>query len=495
MSFTNSSIPREQISKFILIALSQNGKTIKMLEAQGRRYEGDESQKKYYEKPVWHSKKDLDEFVARKLKLGSSVWGPERTSNDFITSTAQEIAKFRKKGDVVDWNKSRRFNIVRLAKTPDQPIGDLEMSVEGEIPAWNSSSPPAISEDDLKRTFMKIMISRKDNTYKFALARALLDHCNKDDAKIPRTYDISYGQLSSKFLKYYWHQVCKFQIKQDFHTKRTPMVVQAIKSVFDKKTVGYFDKLNQDHIQKAEEKILKTVFGSAKSKKGVVVSKFQKIMNGRTAEERKIFYTYDDVEQKIVLRPQAFEFFQKYHTMLSRVVILEWTKYLERANTLLPSLASKIGEDKAKRRSLIAFRNEYLKHTDCCFYCCNKLEPGCIDVDHFIPWSYMFDDNPWNLVLACRECNSRKSDSLAGEKCKSDLIKRNKDHIDKNKDHIDKNDKLKESLDLLNTGNGWEVEIKRHYNNCKKHGFNTIKLPRCRKEKNSKTAIKATVLY
>ncbi len=471
MSFTNSSIPREQISKFILIALSQNGKTIKMLEAQGRRYEGDESQKKYYEKPVWHSKKDLDEFVARKLKLGSSVWGPERTSNDFITFTALEIAKFRKKDIVVDWNKSKHFSIVRLAKTPDQPIGDLEMSVEGEIPARNVSYQPATFEDDLKRTFMKIMTStRKDNTYKFALARALLDYCRESDAKIPRTYDIPYGYLSSKFLKYYWHQICKFKMKQDFHTKRTPMVVQAIESVFDKKTVGNFDKLNQDHIQKAEEKILKTVFGSARSKKGVVVSKFQKIMNGRTAEERKIFYTYDDVEQKIVLKPQAFEFFQKYDAMLSKVVTLEWTKFLERANTSLPLLASKIEKDEAKRRSLTAFRNIYLKHTDHCFYCCNRLEPGRIDVDHFIPWSYMFDDNPWNLVLACRECNSRKSDSLAEEEFKSDLIKRNKDHIYKING-------LKKSLDLLNIGNGWEVEIKHHYDNCKDYGFNTIRLP------------------
>ena len=472
MSFTNSSIPREQISKFILFALSQKGKTIKMLEAQGRRYEGNESQKKYYEKSVWHSKKDLDEFIATELKLGSSVWGPERTSNDFITFTAREIAKLRKKDIIVDWNKSRRFSIVRLAKPLDQPIGNLEMSVKGEIPAWNTNYQLAMSEDDLKRTFMLIMTSRrnKDNTYKFALARALLDYCRESDTKITRTYEIPYGYLSSKFLKYYWHQVCKFKIKQDFHTERTPMVVQAIESVFDKKTVGNFDELNQDHIQKAEEKILETVFGSARSKKGVVVSKFQKIMNGRIAEEKKMFYTYNDVEQKIVLRPQAFEFFQKYNAMLSKVVTLEWTKFLERANTSLPLLASKIEKDETKRSSLTKFRNIYLEHTDHCFYCCNRLEPGHIDVDHFIPWSYMFDDNPWNLVLACQGCNSRKSDSLAEEEFKNDLIKRNKDHIHKI-------DVLKKSLALLNIGRGWEVEIEHHYDNCKDYGFNTIRLP------------------
>lgn len=36
-----------------------------------------------------------------------------------------------------------------------------------------------------------------------------------------------------------------------------------------------------------------------------------------------------------------------------------------------------------------------------CFYCGRKLSPKRIDVDHFIPWSFIKDDNLWNLVLAC----------------------------------------------------------------------------------------------
>ena len=472
MSFTNSSIPREHISQFIMFALSQKGKTIKMLETRGKRYEGDVSQKKYYGEPVWHRKKDLDEFVATELKLGSDVWGPERISNDFITFTAREIDKLRKKDIIADWNKSRRFSIVRLAKTPDQPIENPKMSIKGDILAWNTRYQLDLSEDNLKRTFMSIMTSRrnKDNTYKFALARALLDYCRETDTKITRTYEIPYTYLSSKFLKYYWHQVCKFKIKQDFHTERIPNIVHAIRSVFGTKTIGNFKELNQDHIQKAEGEILKTVFGSARLKKGVVVSKFQNVMNGRTSDKSPIFYTYSDAEQKIVLRPQAFEFFQKYNALLLKVVVLEWTKFLERANTSLPLLASKIEKDEIKRGSLTEFRKIYLEHTDHCFYCCKRLESGRIDVDHFIPWSYMFDDNPWNLVLACRKCNSRKSDFLAAEEFKDKLIKRNNDYICKI-------DVLKKSLALLNNDEGWEMEIKHHYENCKNYKFGTVKLP------------------
>ncbi len=47
-----------------------------------------------------------------------------------------------------------------------------------------------------------------------------------------------------------------------------------------------------------------------------------------------------------------------------------------------------------------------------CFYCEVELTAAA-EVDHFLPWSVTHNDNVENLVVACRSCNSKKSDSLA----------------------------------------------------------------------------------
>lgn len=91
-------------------------------------------------------------------------------------------------------------------------------------------------------------------------------------------------------------------------------------------------------------------------------------------------------------------------------------------------------------------------------------------MDHFIPWSYIFDDNEWNLVLACQECNCKKSNSLSQEKFQTDLIERNRRYGARIRT-------LGNSLAMLNAGKGWEVEIENYYDGCRDYGFGIVSLP------------------
>ena len=63
--------------------------------------------------------------------------------------------------------------------------------------------------------------------------------------------------------------------------------------------------------------------------------------------------------------------------------------------------------------------------TDKCFYCGKLLDSGKVNLDHFVPWSFIKDDNLWNLVLACPTCNRSKNDKLPDEKYLELLVKRN----------------------------------------------------------------------
>ena len=48
-----------------------------------------------------------------------------------------------------------------------------------------------------------------------------------------------------------------------------------------------------------------------------------------------------------------------------------------------------------------------------------------IHVDHFIPWTFVKNDNLWNFVLACPECNLRKSDNLVSHDYITKIQERN----------------------------------------------------------------------
>ena len=329
--------------------------------------------------------------------------------------------------------------------------------------------------DELRKTFIHIMThGYKNNTYKFALARFLLDYCKALPAsrlskmvETNETIIIRYEELADAFLRYYWHQEFRYRIKQNFYNERPPSVIKILRNTFgDQYIPEGFSKYAQnesDLVKTARKKILKKVFGHARIKTSLVVPRFQNVRIGAKVMQKNIFYDFDDDKQYITLFPQAAVFLNQNYAVLFKTVILEWSKFLEKINTF-PRLIAKIETDEARRRSLTHYLNTYkdVKH---CFYCNGTLNKmPSTHVDHFIPWSYIFEDSAWNLVLACQECNCKKSNSLAQFKFLNYLIERNSKY--ENQIPV-----LKKSLTMLDLGRGWEPEIKRHYNNCKDYGF------------------------
>lgn len=438
------------------------GRTVADVErAKRRKTVGDPRQEAMRAEPVWHTRGEFLDPVARKLRLHRSLWGRNRESNDFYTVVDQEISKLRAGGRLADWK--RGSGVFRLA---------------GPLPAgWASAAPapaPAVQSSDMGAAFMSILRrGAKANTYKFALARAILDHCRENGRADPRSVEaleIPYEYLAGKFLRYYWHQECKFRIKQNFKEDEEPQVVSAIRGVFGGGSPGDFSKLDRADVQRAKSLILRKVFGHDAKKTSIVVPRFQKVGRGGGTVRSGIFYECSDREQVIRLRPEAFSFFRKNDGILSGAVLAEWAKFLEKINSSLPMLIAKIERGESRRKSLISYRKEYLAHTRRCFYCQRALERGGINVDHVIPWSYMFEDDPWNLVLACPGCNCKKSDSLPEEQFLDSLIDRNASYYGTVK-------RVKRSLDRLDSGRGWRAQIQDHYRNCKEYGFAVQPLP------------------
>ncbi len=312
---------------------SQPGITIaEMEEKKHKPIPNDQSQSKYENMPVWHNRMDLIVNLARELQLRQKYWGPQRTSADFYNIIDQEISKLGKKKIIVDWNRSKRTGTIRLTDTNQtfqKPTVSLDKSKKSVL-------PDSMDQNDPKKIFVSILGNgRKDNTYKFALARALLEYCKEtsyDENDAHRV--IPYEYLADKFLKYYWHQECKFKIKQDFKIKSTPKVIQAIRDVFNDSVPADFDLVDEEQKSLAKRTILKTVFGNEKSKTSLVVPRFQKIVEGRYSNLTKVFYDYDDAAKRIALCPEAFRFFKDNNSLLSLAVLLYLIFLHQRMNYL-----------------------------------------------------------------------------------------------------------------------------------------------------------------
>lgn len=485
--------PREAVPRLVRAALLATGRTLPEIAAgmgrSGRPPAGDPAQKEHAERSVWHTKRSIDEHVAVRLKLRRSAWDDSRTSNDLQDATSGELRRLRRAGKLVDWGRGRT-DIYRLADGHGLEVREPSMST-GERPP----DPPEArwrvggSRTDEDRMDMFVWILRhgaKDNTYKFAMARALIELCGEGDPGERGPLAIGYRTLAGRFLKYYWRQVCVFRIRQHHHPKREAKVVRAILDKWGaeadgrggrtggRREVDDFDKLNADDVGDVTDSIMRNVFGSERSKKGVVVPRFQKVRIGRRFEVVKMFYDYDDRRREITVGEDARRFFEKNRAILLDEVTFVWAKYLEAANGGLPGLLAKVEAARTMPRRnagiMRAAREEFLAGKERCFYCGCLLDRGTIEADHFIPWSFIFDDQMWNIVPSCGCCNGRKGGMLPDEDAYALLVERNGRHAGGA-------GRISESLGLLDRGGGgWKREMRARYDMCRDYRFGTVSI-------------------
>ena len=327
----------------------------------------------------------------------------------------------------------------------------------------------------LKEFFNIITIGRKSNTYKFALARSILEFVKENKPQIIQNVKedkdtvINYSVFAEDFFRYYWYQE-KLKIPQNFNTDTLPRAVSIVKDIYKESTQPEkFDMVKEEIKSKAIKKILSGVFNKYKNKTSQVVPRFQNIIEGRDTMEKETFYKNDEDNKRILVNADAMEFFIHYRILLEKFVVLEWAKFLDHIKTA-PGIISKIEDPVFDRTSLKPQEKILRRFFKNCFYCERDLEnlpkDVKIHVDHFIPRSYIAEDELWNLVLSCSECNLNKSDSLAID-FKNNLIRDNNLAIHEIPE-------LKKSLKNLDNNLDWVQEMIRIYDNCLEYGFTEI---------------------
>ena len=199
----------------------------------------------------------------------------------------------------------------------------------------------------LQEFFSIITRGRKDNTYKFALARSILEYVEKNEPKIKlnikenRDTEISYSIFAQDFFRYYWYQE-KFKIPQNFDSDSRPRVVSIVKNIYkESPQPEKFDMITEEIKTKACKKIQAAVFNKSDSKTSQVVPKFQNIREGKDTIEKETFYKNDEENKRILVNSEAMKFFIHYRVLLEKLVVLEWAKFLNNIKSA-PGMISKI---------------------------------------------------------------------------------------------------------------------------------------------------------
>jgi hypothetical protein len=111
-------------------------------------------------------------------------------------------------------------------------------------------------------------------------------------------------------------------------------------------------------------------------------------------------------------------------------ILLDWADwhlccYLQRRNPNSPAIGSKLYLPK-RRKSLKwqqdLWRPLFLKEPVRCIYSNEVLSVDLIHLDHYLPWSFVCHDEPWNLIPVSPSANSSKSNSIPSSRYMASFV-------------------------------------------------------------------------
>ena len=304
--------------------------------------------------------------------------------------------------------------------------------------------------DYIKDWLTIIETMQNENTYKLAWGRSLLETVGEKEIK--GDIIIFFDELSPKIIRYYWNQIYFFNLKQG--SNRTPEIVTAVNEMIKKfqeehgSNIPVWYEKAETHFMQQEEYYKKMITKVSRTLTQDVSWRFM-----RSGNNDLPLYVLDRKKRTVEFTREQAEQLKEYRYILTQLLNYRWAQLLEQFNTA-PRIASKVkglSNAKLKRNSLTKFKNillEFFDEKPIDFYTGKILEENDISVDHVIPWSLMYSDDIWNLVLTSKSNNSKKSNTIPTEQDIERLKERNRELLCKS----ESNTVIKSIQDSIDNG-------------------------------------------
>lgn len=274
------------------------------------------------------------------------------------------------------------------------------------------------------------------NTYKPAFGKAIVEIIysgRKLKMNSNHKVVIEFEDIAECMIRYYWNQSFFFSLKQQ-GGNITPTIYQLVNKLIDK-----YKSITDSNIPKWSDEGLALIRKEDEAFYQKIVHQTAREINKYVAEcfthvnsETKPIYEYDrKLGLFLLFDPNDIIKIRDYAFVLTKLLNYRWSILLEKYN-VAPNILNKvsdIGNEKMRRNSLAKYRMmlemEYPDNNPIDFYSHDPLEEKDISVDHVIPWSFLYRDDIWNLVLTSKSNNSLKSNHIPSEETIQRLEERN----------------------------------------------------------------------
>ncbi|WNR45144.1 HNH endonuclease signature motif containing protein [Paenibacillus roseipurpureus] len=285
-----------------------------------------------------------------------------------------------------------------------------------------------LTEQEIWQYFNFLFSSKSKNqaSYKFGFIRSLLENIYNTN----ESSQLTYSQIFFTFTRVYWNLVVVNGLKQTDQSHEQSAIEKALKQFVEQNRIP--DYLSFDSLSPGLQLEI-----------GVILRRQGKryVVGALYGDTDGAFYSFDNRSEVLELSRNVLRFMKVHQQVLVKLNNYELVKFIQAVNPHdgCSNLLKKV-ENITARSNLNMYR-EILELTESmeCFYCERKLtEKTAIHVDHFIPWSFLFNDNLWNFVLSCGSCNTSKNNKLSEVKFLDKLINRNEILAQKNVIDVEK---------------------------------------------------------
>ena len=254
----------------------------------------------------------------------------------------------------------------------------------------------------LERLQALLRESKYTTTYKFALLHALCDLALELPAG---EHTVPLDKVAQRVIDLYWQQVIPFQ------APRGAALVSLKQSTGGPAAaVALVESWRKRHRPGAGP-VAQRVRDYAPAMLAVLR---KDVLRRLQSSGKPILYREPIGAQHLELLPGVPETLRRFHGLLTDMIQVRWTAWIERRNPAVSGSDALRGHlFGVDRVSLRAVVEPMLKlQNGRCFYSGARITARSAEVDHVLPWSLTHNNSVGNLVLATKAANLAKQDRL-----------------------------------------------------------------------------------
>jgi HNH endonuclease len=282
------------------------------------------------------------------------------------------------------------------------------------------------SSENLDISTFSRLLDDTTNSYKFVFFISILDILSSRFFNV--TLPINLNDLAIEMLVNAWYPHSVFRLSfglQDMVTRKLDSLGLQMDKSFLKVTEGNKNILREaikakgiddELVKYVPFRMIRPFFKELRGLKDQQVNAQVKLLSEQFFETRKPLYKFDRNAKAIFIHPEWASYIQINYRIIRGWVSWGWMQYMQRNNPNTPALVNKIFPP--RERESLQNQTSYWKTVieNCselqCIYSGQSLTLEDLSLDHYLPWTFVAHNQPWNLIPTPKNVNSSKSDRI-----------------------------------------------------------------------------------